>query len=545
MANVRYARQIADYGETGVIVLVGFMAAGKTTVGNLIAEQLGLPFFDTDAIIERRHSSSIAELFAAHGEMGFRDIERSVVLEMLDGADAVVALGGGSVGDPVAAARLEWATVVHLGVTAGEAMRRIAASARGRPMLERADPVGLLQKRVPLYNAAVDRSRDGFSVETVGRTPEEVAAEIVTRLGGPGGGTHRLGVAVADRSYQVVITHEAKPSLVADEIPLPLPERALVVTVQALEEPAGLVTSALAARGVNSETFVMPEGETTKTIRHAEILWNKLATGEFHRNDALIAMGGGALCDLCGFVAATFHRGMRLVLVPTTLLAQADAAIGGKNAINLAVGKNLVGTFHQPELVICDTELLTSLPREELSSGLAEVVKHGLIADPELVEVVRSTGQKLLDADAAALVHVVARSASIKSQFVTLDERDRSVRACLNYGHTFGHAIEHVSRGSVRHGEAVSLGMMAAAYAAQDIGYLNYEDVQLHEDALRSVGLPVRANYAFEDLQAIWRLDKKYQGGVRFVLLRGIGKPESDVAVDEHVLRSSVARLAS
>lgn len=527
-----------------MIVLIGFMAAGKTSVGRLVAQQMGLPFFDTDLIIERHYSRSVADIFAERGEAGFREIERQVVLDVLNEPTGVVALGAGAVGDPMAAARLEWMTVVYLKVAAAEAMRRIGSKTQARPMLQQEDPVALLAHREPHYEAVVDRSKGGFTVDTVGLKPEEVASEVVAKLGGGRGGVHRVVVPIPNHHYTVAITHTAPASLVADELPEPLPERALVVTIDGLQEPAAQVSAALGARGVHAEVCIVADGEAAKNVTQAELIWNRLAGGAFHRDDLLVAIGGGAVCDLAGFAAATFSRGMRLVLVPTTLLAQADAAVGGKNGLNLATGKNLVGTIHQPDLVLCDTELLATLPRKELSSGLAEVIKHGLIADPDLVGVVTRSAARLLAPDPVELVSVVARSVAIKAQIVALDEREQSVRAHLNYGHTFGHAMEQLRRGRLRHGEAIALGMMAAAFAAQDMGHLTYEEVLVHEEALTAAELPVRGEFTLEELAPIWRLDKKYKGGVRFVLLRGLGHPQAGLEIDEHVLRSSLARLA-
>jgi 3-dehydroquinate synthetase len=230
--------------------------------------------------------------------------------------------------------------------------------------------------------------------------------------------------------------------------------------------------------------------------------------------------------------------------VATSLLAQVDAAIGGKTGVNLARAKNLVGTIHQPAVVVCDVDLLATLPRAELVSGLAEVVKYGLIAEPDLLETITTRAGDILAAEPGALVEIVARSAAIKARIVAADERERGERAHLNYGHTFAHAFEHSSGyGVLRHGEAVALGMMAAAHLAHVLGRLPAETVEEHRTALASAGLPTSAAFDPGQLEGAWRLDKKYRRGVRFVLLSELGRPEAGVAAAPAAVHEAIQRL--
>jgi 3-dehydroquinate synthetase len=251
------------------------------------------------------------------------------------------------------------------------------------------------------------------------------------------------------------------------------------------------------------------------------------------------------VCDLSGFAAATYNRGVSVAFVPTTLLAQVDAAIGGKNGVNLAGGKNLVGTIHQPRAVVCDVEVLASLSPSELVSGMAEVVKYGLIADPGLLAQVERDATRIVSCDLDALTEIVARSAAIKASVVAQDETEQDRRAILNYGHTFAHAFEVTSSyGALRHGEAVALGMMAAAYTANELGRIDESAVDAHRRALDAVNLPVRASFDLTALEHAWTLDKKYRGGTRFVLLNGIGRPETGVTVPRDALARALGRLA-
>jgi 3-dehydroquinate synthetase len=251
------------------------------------------------------------------------------------------------------------------------------------------------------------------------------------------------------------------------------------------------------------------------------------------------------VCDVAGFVASTYHRGVALIHVPTTLLAQVDAAVGGKTGVNLAQGKNLVGTFHQPRAVLCDVDLLATLPRAELRAGMAEVVKYGLIADPSLLDVAATEAGAILAADPVVLAAVVERSVGIKAAVVGDDERELGRRAHLNYGHTFGHAIERASGFTgIRHGEAVALGMMAAAYLAEELGRVDGEVVDAHRRPLEALGLPVEGSYDIGALEAAWRHDKKYRRGVRFVLLAGLARPEAGVHAPRALVARALERLA-
>lgn len=525
-----------------MIVLVGFMGSGKTAVGRALAHKIGLPFVDTDAIIEERVGAPIADVFASGGESAFREIERDVVAEVLSGPDAVVALGGGALGDPTTSAALEWATVVHLEVAYPEAMKRIGADP-GRPMLGISDPKALFAERLPVYRRVAD-----LSVATDGRSQEEIAEDIAGRVERPSSetaGYRRVPVPVSGRAYEVLIgsglagrTGELVPALDDAEL-------AVVVTHPTLRKLAEPVATSLQGRGLRVHVAEVPEGERSKSLDHARALYDELARTGAHRRDLVVAIGGGVICDLAGFVASTYHRGMPVINVATTLLAQVDAAIGGKTGVNLAHGKNLVGTIHQPACVICDVDALRDLPEEEFRSGLAEVVKYGLIATPDLLATVEAKSDELFAREPDLLTDVVARSAAIKARVVGSDERDEGSRAHLNYGHTFGHAIEHAaSFEGIRHGEAISLGMMAAAHLGRELGRIDDDAVELHRRALTAAGLPTTATLDIDALEGAWQHDKKYVGGVRFVLLSGIGRPEAGIGAPRDAIERALKRMA-
>jgi 3-dehydroquinate synthase/shikimate kinase/3-dehydroquinate synthase len=525
-----------------LIVLVGFMGSGKTTVGRLLAARVGLPFIDTDAVIAGRTDSSIKEIFDRRGEPGFREIERDVALDALHGSDAVVALGGGALGDPVIRDALRGCRVFHLRVGFGEAMRRVGSDG-DRPMLTAADPHELFENRRVGYETLSEAG-----VDTDGRSPQEVTSDIAARVTGPQGGqeVRTVVVPLAERSYEVHVG----PGLVrrmSTKLPsLEGAEKAFVVTHESLRPVGGDVGEAMGSRGLSTILLTVPEGEEAKSLDVAGALYRELSDAAAHRHDVIVGVGGGVITDVAGFIASTYARGMPLVHVPTTLLGQVDAAVGGKTALNLPRGKNLVGTFYQPRAVICDVDLLATCPIEEMRSGMAEVAKYGFIADSDFLAYVESNGRRVYELDGDVLMETVSRSVAIKSSIVAADEREAGQRAILNYGHTFAHAIEHAaSFGRIRHGEAVSIGMMAAAHLAHELGRITDDVVGVHRRVLSSLDLPVSARLSLDELERGWALDKKHLRGVRFVLLSDLGKPEAGLEAPRDAIARALERLAS
>ena len=523
-----------------MIVLVGFMGAGKSTVGRLLAERLGCAFADTDALIEARAGASIKDIFSRAGEDAFRVLERDVVAEALMAGSGVVALGGGALGDPATRAALAEAKVVHLEVSFEEAMRRLDSDG-SRPLLA-ADPGGLYETRREVYASTAD-----LVIETDGKNPDEIASELCDRLEPVAGRAapqpRRIEVPAPTHPHDVIVGRALLARL--DELlpPFEGAQKAVVVTHPSLTDLSATVAESVQRSGLATQVVEVPEGEGSKTLAQAERLYGLLAGAGAHRRDLVVSVGGGVLSDLCGFVAATYHRGMPVVHVPTTLLAQVDAAIGGKTGVNTAHGKNLVGAIHQPVAVVCDIDALRGLPQEELVSGLAEVCKYGFIAAPELLELLEKRAPDILGRDPELLEEIVATCVEIKAAIVARDERESGERAHLNYGHTFGHAIEHYS--GLRHGEAISVGMVCAACLASELGLLEENAVALHRRILGSLGLPITTELRIDELEGIWRHDKKYDGEVRFVVLEGLGRPRAGVVAPREVLERALERVAN
>jgi 3-dehydroquinate synthase len=396
-------------------------------------------------------------------------------------------------------------------------------------LLHAADPRALYDDRRAIYSRLATHE-----VDTGGRSPEEVVEAVMAATGlRTSEQQPAVRVGLGDRSYPVVVGRDVS-SDVAAQVVLDGCERAFIITHPALTDPAKPIADSFASRGIETEILLVDEGETSKSLAVAERLLEEVADRNAHRRDVVVGFGGGVVCDLAGFVASIYHRGMRVVHVPTTLLAQVDAAVGGKTAVNLSHGKNLVGTIHQPLAVVCDVSLLRSLPDEEVRSGLAEVVKYGLIADPDLLATVSARAPELLARDEEKLLAIVRRSVAIKAAVVSTDERDQGRREILNYGHTFGHAIEHVM--GLRHGEAISIGMMAAANLAIARGLLDGSGLDVHRETLQAVGLPIAARLDEPAVLEALKHDKKHVGGVRFVLLEAIGSARTGIeATDEEI----------
>ena len=351
----------------------------------------------------------------------------------------------------------------------------------------------------------------------------------------------RLHVDLGPRSYTIFVGHGLLEHC-GDFIPVRDGKTELIalVTDASVEGlHGGRARVGLASLGRRVEQLTIEPGERSKDIATLGSMWRWLAGIGAHRNDVVVALGGGVVGDTGGFAAATFNRGMPLVQMPTTLLGQVDSAIGGKTAIDLPEGKNLVGSFHQPRAVVADTATLQTLPDAVFATGMAEVVKHALISPGPLMDRVSDDAETIIRRDPAALVLLVVDAAAVKVRAVEEDEIEHGARAFLNYGHTLAHALEAVSGyGSLTHGEAVAIGMMFAATLAAELGYV--DRVGVHRSLLETYGLPTTgAGFDYDDVARAWIRDKKYEAGMRFVLLEDLGRPTLVRDIPEATLRKA------
>jgi 3-dehydroquinate synthase len=323
-------------------------------------------------------------------------------------------------------------------------------------------------------------------------------------------------------------------------------ERVLVVHPRALRATGEAVRDDLVAQGFSAFVAEVPDAEEAKSAEVVSFLWGVLGQAGFTRSDAVVSVGGGAVTDLAGFVAATWLRGVRVVHLPTTLLGMVDAAVGGKTGINTAEGKNLVGAFHPPAGVLCDLSTLETLPPNDFVAGLAEVIKCGFIADPVILDIIEADPEAATRPDGASVRELVERAVAVKAKVVSEDLKESSLREILNYGHTFGHAIEQVERYAWRHGAAVSVGMVYVAELARLAGRLDDEVVDRHRSILSSVGLPVTyRGDRWPGLYDAMRRDKKNRGSLlRFVVLDGLARPNRLEGPDPALLSAAYAEVS-
>lgn len=451
-----------------LLVITGFMGTGKTTAGRIAANELGLPFFDNDPLVEARGGASIPEIFDQRGEAAFRELERGIVNDAARLSAAVVATGGGAPLDRESFGRLAASSEVVVLAAAEDELAGRLRSSDTRPLL-RPDPAAripeLMAERAPAYAAA------GRALDTTLLSPEQTARELVERYRkrSPRGEPARVEVGGGSVPYPVVLGVGAVNHL-GRRVREAVPDARVAALVTDPATPAGRAAeAALAAADLRVAMLEVPSGEAAKTMDVANGLWRAFRDSGLDPTDVVIAVGGGATLDVAGFAAATYARGVALVNVPTTLLAMVDASVGGKVGIDYADTKNLVGAFHHPRLVVADPDLLRSLPAPAFRAGMAEVVKAALLASPLFFEWLETAA--LSDGIPDDVEWVIEQAVRIKAGYVTVDPHDRGARKSLNLGHTFAHAIEAASGYAVGHGEAVAAGLLAAARLGARTGH--------------------------------------------------------------------------
>jgi shikimate kinase/3-dehydroquinate synthase len=563
------------------IILTGFSGTGKTEVARLIAERLGWQAVDSDDAIVEAAGKPIPAIFRDQGEKHFRTLEHTVLRQLCSIPDTVIAAGGGAI---LAAENrrlmAQGGFIVCLEARPETILERLRPQFESdpvaRPLLTTPDSLRRIRElksfRQPYYALA------DHTVHTDGLSMEQVAAEVVHAW-------RELSAAALEAQGRVAALAAAPSAREADAPYCQPPGAACVVRTSSTTYPvfvswgalsdlgqrmadAGLTgraylisdsmvhahwgaaaEEALQAAGLRVACHVVPAGETSKSLETAAAIYDWLVSERAERGEAIVALGGGMVCDLAGFVAATFVRGLPLVHVPTSLLAMVDAAVGGKVAVNHKEAKNLIGAFYQPRLVLADVSTLQTLPPRELTTGWAEVIKHALIMDEELLRLLEENADAVMRLEPAVTSEVISRSIALKAAVVSEDEREETGRrTILNYGHTIGHGLETAAEyAGMLHGEAVAVGMAGAARIACRLGLLPPETAERQDALIARFGLPLRASGvdAAKVLAAI-ALDKKIKGGdIRWVLLEGIGRPVIRQDVPPALVEEVVSELLS
>ena len=519
-------RVTVDQNSMNHIFLYGPPGSGKSIVGKVLAESLNMDFLDLDSVIEDFSDMPIPQIMKERGESAFRDLELSTLTRVVKEKSKVISLGGGALLRARLLAHVEASgVVIFLETDIKTLIKRLSADETVRPLL-----AGSLEEKLDalLVQRAVHYESFKARVVTTGRTPEQVVRDIQRMLG-------RYYVRGMGQGYDFMFYPDSFEGLVEllHEKDLK-PPVAIVCDENVAPLYGDHILSTLRRAGdgyYRPHMITIPAGEEHKNLETVVKFWQRFLEAGMDRSSTVIALGGGVIGDLGGFAASTFMRGVPWINIPTTVLAMVDSSIGGKTGFDLPEGKNLIGSFYSPRLVVLNPNTLYTLPEPELRSGLAEAVKHGVIADPELFELCSHGIEKVKD----NLEYVIRRAVAVKINFVERDPFEKGDRAALNLGHTVGHAVELVSEFKIRHGEAVAIGMVAEARLAERLSIADKGLSDMLAETLIKMGLPVEipGNLPRPNIIRAMTFDKKKTAGVvRFALPVKIGEVKVGVEVD-------------
>ncbi|MCE7914042.1 MAG: 3-dehydroquinate synthase [Nitrosomonas sp. PRO4] len=526
-------------GNTNII-LVGMMGAGKTTVGKALAQMLGREFVDSDHEIQERTGVKIPIIFEIEGEAGFRKRESEVLVELVKKNNIVLATGGGAVLSEENRQLLkQHGIVIYLRASVNDLHRRTRHD-KNRPLLKAQNLYARLNE---LYIQRDAHYRDTAHViidsgkQGVRQLIQKLFNKLININFDTIKSTHHFNIMQTisvdfttssdKRNYPIHIGHGILDQV--DLILSCLPQKKVAIVSNSTVAPLYLekLNLALEKSGIKVVSIIIPDGEMYKNWETLNLIFDALLKNHCERNTTILALGGGVVGDISGFAAATYLRGVPFIQIPTTLLAQVDSSVGGKTGINHQLGKNMIGAFYQPRMVLADSATLNTLPDRELRAGIAEIIKYGLIRDPAFFDWLEQNMHRLLTRDAVTLNEAIQRSCENKAEIVAADEKEKGIRALLNLGHTFGHAIENgMGYGVWLHGEAVAAGTVLAAELSRRMKLISEADVQRIRKIFVQAELPVAApKMPVEKYLQLMTLDKKVDAGkTRFILLNRIGE---------------------
>ena len=524
-----------------LIYFTGFMATGKSRIGEATAKSLGLEFIDTDKFIEQKESKTIAEIFAQDGEAHFRKLEIEAVKEISNAGPSVVALGGGTLTQPeVVDIIRETGLLIRLWAPLETLSERIGRKTT-RPLMagldenQRKDKISsMLKEREPFYSLA------NFSVKSCEKVSiEKLSSQIMAQI--TAWKHKKIQVNTPSGSYPIFIGYDIINHFGPVINGLGLETEYLLTTDQNVYNLQRHNLREIQRQVGACRLFRFPSGEKFKTLQTLNRLYTFMLRKGYSRKTTLLQFSGGVVGDMAGFGASSFQRGIPFIQIPTTLLSMVDSSVGGKVAVNHPLGKNMIGAFYQPKAVFIDIKTLETLPQEEFLAGLAEIVKYGIIWDKEFFDYLYDNSDKLLARDPEILINVVEKCCAIKAEVVGLDEKESGIRAILNYGHTFGHAIEKLTNyEKFSHGIAVSLGMRVAGKLSTLLGLWTSADEARQTHLLNALGMPKTFHVDKEEAYKAMGIDKKADKGNRvFILPTEIGKVEIKKGISRDLIDMS------
>lgn len=539
--------------ESFNIALTGLMGSGKTTVGKYLANHLKKNFIDTDQLIEEKEEKTISQIFEEDGEEYFRKLEAQVIKDIFaDAKDLVVSLGGGAIVNPDSRALIKASAQLVTLIADPQDLHQRIKRRKSRPLLKDSNKqleilTDLWQERKSAYyDSHIQVTTENKSINAIG---QEVMDSL--KVSKPKVQEQEVTIEHKKKSYKIYFKDLYRFTLA----PIKPSKKVLMVSQEPISKHyIDVLNEKLETDEYEINNMIIENGEQAKNFFTYQLILQKLLSLNFERNDTLIALGGGVVGDIVGFAASTFYRGINYVQIPTTLLSMIDSSVGGKTGINVPEGKNLIGSFYQPHMVHIDSSNLMTLPDREFKSGLGELVKYTMLGHEwdevlgdNFYDFIDLNVDKILEKDQATLNEVISHCLRIKAGIVAKDETEQGIRAYLNLGHTFAHALEETTKYKMfTHGEAVAIGLVCACYLSEELGYINKTATAKVVSLLKkfSIDYKIPSELKLESILKAFKYDKKSINGVpRFVLPKGhLGKVKVFSDLDSELIIKAIQR---